>query len=163
MSLDAERLGLVMIHQELNLVPGLTVAENIFLGHEPTAVGLIAERLAHHLRHVFAHRLAQLLHQLCDFLIGGAVLNGVLEALLCAGETFGGVRKVAVFKSNRRLPEEIDDGFRLLFQTPVFERIAEAAHRHAGGEIGGGVVEDLVRLDHHRFEHVQNTRRGIAK
>jgi len=42
--LDAERLGLVMIHQELNLVPGLTVAENIFLGHEPTTGGLIGDR-----------------------------------------------------------------------------------------------------------------------
>ncbi len=39
--LEAEDLGLVMIHQELNLVPGLTVAENIFLGHEPTRGGLI--------------------------------------------------------------------------------------------------------------------------
>jgi ribose transport system ATP-binding protein len=39
--IDAERLGLVMIHQELNLIPGLTVAENIFLGHEPTRGGLI--------------------------------------------------------------------------------------------------------------------------
>jgi ribose transport system ATP-binding protein len=43
--LEAERLGLVMIHQELNLVPGLTVAENIFLGHEPTSGGLIGDRL----------------------------------------------------------------------------------------------------------------------
>ena len=42
--LDAERLGLVMIHQELNLVPGLTVAENIFLGHEPTTAGVIGDR-----------------------------------------------------------------------------------------------------------------------
>ena len=39
--MEAEELGLVMIHQELNLVPGLTVAENIFLGHEPTRGGLI--------------------------------------------------------------------------------------------------------------------------
>jgi ribose transport system ATP-binding protein len=39
--LEAERQGLVMIHQELNLVSGLTVAENIFLGHEPTRGGLI--------------------------------------------------------------------------------------------------------------------------
>jgi len=39
--LEAERLGLVMIHQEFNLVPGLTVAENVFLGHEPTRGGLI--------------------------------------------------------------------------------------------------------------------------
>jgi ribose transport system ATP-binding protein len=39
--LEAELRGLVMIHQELNLVPGLTVAENVFLGHEPTRGGLI--------------------------------------------------------------------------------------------------------------------------
>ncbi len=39
--LEAERQGLVMIHQEFNLVPGLTVAENVFLGHEPTRAGLI--------------------------------------------------------------------------------------------------------------------------
>ncbi|MGB3565053.1 MAG: sugar ABC transporter ATP-binding protein [Thermoanaerobaculia bacterium] len=39
--LDAERQGLVMIHQELNLVAGLTAGENIFLGHEPIRAGLI--------------------------------------------------------------------------------------------------------------------------
>jgi len=39
--IEAERLGLVMIHQELNLIPGLTVAENIFLGHEPAKGGFI--------------------------------------------------------------------------------------------------------------------------
>lgn len=32
---DSERLGIAMIHQELNLALHLTVAENIFLGHEP--------------------------------------------------------------------------------------------------------------------------------
>lgn len=36
----AQQLGIGMIHQELNLVPSLTVAENIFLGHEPTRIGL---------------------------------------------------------------------------------------------------------------------------
>src|SRR6185369_11697028 len=30
----ASQLGITMIHQELNLLPELTVAENIFLGHE---------------------------------------------------------------------------------------------------------------------------------
>jgi ribose transport system ATP-binding protein len=39
--IEAGRLGLVMIHQELNLIPGLSVAENIFLGHEPTRGGVI--------------------------------------------------------------------------------------------------------------------------
>jgi ribose transport system ATP-binding protein len=36
----ARRLGISMIHQELNLAPHLTVAQNIFLGREPTAWGL---------------------------------------------------------------------------------------------------------------------------
>ncbi|MCI0419418.1 MAG: ATP-binding cassette domain-containing protein, partial [Acidobacteria bacterium] len=30
----ARNLGITMIHQELNLLPEMTVAENIFLGHE---------------------------------------------------------------------------------------------------------------------------------
>ena len=38
---DAARLGINMIHQELNLAPHLTVAENIFLGHEPRRRGLL--------------------------------------------------------------------------------------------------------------------------
>ncbi|MCC5973003.1 MAG: ABC transporter ATP-binding protein [Rubellimicrobium sp.] len=38
---DAIRLGLGMVHQHFKLVPSLTVAENIFLGMEPTRGGLI--------------------------------------------------------------------------------------------------------------------------
>jgi ABC-type sugar transport system ATPase subunit len=39
---DAQRHGIAIIHQELNLIPELTVAENIFLGREPrTATGLL--------------------------------------------------------------------------------------------------------------------------
>jgi len=37
---QAETLGITMIHQELNLAPHLSVAENIFLGHEPRLQGL---------------------------------------------------------------------------------------------------------------------------
>jgi ribose transport system ATP-binding protein len=32
---DAQRAGIAMIHQELDLVPALTIAENVFLGREP--------------------------------------------------------------------------------------------------------------------------------
>ncbi len=44
---DAQRRGIAIIYQELNLIPELTVAENIFLGREPrTATGLLdAERM----------------------------------------------------------------------------------------------------------------------
>ncbi|HMO85855.1 MAG TPA: sugar ABC transporter ATP-binding protein [Lacipirellulaceae bacterium] len=39
---DAQRAGVAMIHQELNLLPELSVAENIYLGREPrTRLGLI--------------------------------------------------------------------------------------------------------------------------
>jgi ABC-type sugar transport system ATPase subunit len=39
---DAQDVGIAIIHQELNLVPDLTVAENIFLGREPrTRLGLL--------------------------------------------------------------------------------------------------------------------------
>jgi ribose transport system ATP-binding protein len=39
---DALERGIAMIHQELNLVPNLSVAENIFIGREPTnRVGFI--------------------------------------------------------------------------------------------------------------------------
>jgi ribose transport system ATP-binding protein len=41
---DASERGVAFIHQELNLVPGLTVAENIFLGREPRRGGCLVKR-----------------------------------------------------------------------------------------------------------------------
>ncbi len=43
---DAEAAGIAIIHQELNLVPGLSIADNIFLGREPLIAGLIVDRKA---------------------------------------------------------------------------------------------------------------------
>jgi ribose transport system ATP-binding protein len=43
--LEAEAAGIAMIHQELNLVSHLTVAENIFLGREPRR-GFLVDRRA---------------------------------------------------------------------------------------------------------------------
>src|SRR5271155_6089797 len=40
---DAERAGVAIIHQELNLVPELTAAENIFLGREPLILGTFVD------------------------------------------------------------------------------------------------------------------------
>jgi ribose transport system ATP-binding protein len=44
--LDAMKLGIVMIHQELNLVDELSVADNIFLGREFSFGGLVRRRRA---------------------------------------------------------------------------------------------------------------------
>jgi putative multiple sugar transport system ATP-binding protein len=38
---DSENTGIIIIHQELALVPLLSIAENIFLGHEPAKRGVI--------------------------------------------------------------------------------------------------------------------------
>ena len=39
---EARAAGIAVIHQEFNLVPGLTAAENIFLGQEATRAGFVA-------------------------------------------------------------------------------------------------------------------------
>ena len=42
---EAEETGIAIIHQELNLVPYLTIAENIFLGREITnAFGILDKK-----------------------------------------------------------------------------------------------------------------------
>jgi putative multiple sugar transport system ATP-binding protein len=38
---DSEHVGVIIIHQELALVPLLSIAENIFLGNEPAKMGVI--------------------------------------------------------------------------------------------------------------------------
>lgn len=38
---EAQKIGISTVYQEVNLVPNLTVAQNLFLGHEPKRFGLI--------------------------------------------------------------------------------------------------------------------------
>src|ERR1700742_3558080 len=44
---DSEHLGIIIIHQELALVPLLSIAENIFLGNEIAKMGVIDWGEAH--------------------------------------------------------------------------------------------------------------------
>ena len=44
---DSEKAGIIIIHQELALVPLLSIAENIFLGNEPAKYGVIDKELVH--------------------------------------------------------------------------------------------------------------------
>jgi putative multiple sugar transport system ATP-binding protein len=43
----SEELGIIIIHQELALVPLLSIAENIFLGNEPSRAGVVDRHAAH--------------------------------------------------------------------------------------------------------------------
>ncbi|MEJ1087869.1 sugar ABC transporter ATP-binding protein [Microbacterium sp. Mu-80] len=42
--LQAQQLGVTIIHQELNMMPDLTVAQNIYIGREPMAGPFVSER-----------------------------------------------------------------------------------------------------------------------
>jgi ribose transport system ATP-binding protein len=44
---EAEALGIAIIHQELNLIPQLSVMDNLFLGREPNHVGMIERGRMH--------------------------------------------------------------------------------------------------------------------
>jgi ribose transport system ATP-binding protein len=55
---EAQQLGISIIYQELNLLPDLTVAENVFLGREPRgALGLIDDRTLEQGAREVLHRL----------------------------------------------------------------------------------------------------------
>lgn len=43
---EAEAHGIVIMHQELSLIPEMTVAENVMLGHEPLRAGALIDRKA---------------------------------------------------------------------------------------------------------------------
>src|SRR5690606_23842735 len=44
---ESEAAGIVIVHQELSVVPQLSIADNIHLGHERTRFGLVDARAAH--------------------------------------------------------------------------------------------------------------------
>ncbi|WP_029353787.1 sugar ABC transporter ATP-binding protein [Bosea sp. 117] len=41
---EATRMGIATVYQEVNLAPNLSVAQNLFLGRQPTRLGLVRER-----------------------------------------------------------------------------------------------------------------------
>jgi len=43
-TLDAQELGIGTVYQEVNLLPNLTVAENLLLGHQPQRFGFVSRR-----------------------------------------------------------------------------------------------------------------------
>jgi ribose transport system ATP-binding protein len=53
---DAEKNGIAIIHQELNLIPGLSVAENLFLGRELRSFGILRRGAMRKLAHEWLAR-----------------------------------------------------------------------------------------------------------
>lgn len=83
---DAQRKGIAIIHQELNLVPYMNIAENMFLGREPlTRLGLVDERRMHREAREWLGRLhlqVDTRTQMGDLRVGQQQLVEIAKALM---------------------------------------------------------------------------------
>ncbi|GGV04669.1 sugar ABC transporter ATP-binding protein [Streptomyces spectabilis] len=110
----AMRLGIATIYQELDLVEHLSVAENVFLGHEPTTAGFVVRRGDAHAA------TAALLRRLGHAEIGPARLVGELSAaqqqiVSMARALSHDVRLIVMDEPSAALdPDEVDNLFRIV-------------------------------------------------
>ncbi|MFI6252622.1 sugar ABC transporter ATP-binding protein [Streptomyces sp. NPDC051016] len=110
----AMRLGIATIYQELDLIEGLSVAENVFLGHEPTSAGFVVRGSA------ARTATAELLKRLGHSEIDPARLVGELSAaqqqiVSMARALSHEVRLIVMDEPSAALdPEEVDNLFRIV-------------------------------------------------
>ncbi|MFF3350449.1 sugar ABC transporter ATP-binding protein [Streptomyces sp. NPDC002779] len=110
----AMRLGIATIYQELDLVEHLSVAENVYLGHEPTAAGFVVRR------GTARTRTAQMLQRLGHPEIEPGRLVGELSAaqqqiVSMARALSHDVRLIVMDEPSAALdPDEVDNLFRIV-------------------------------------------------
>ncbi|MFC8342734.1 sugar ABC transporter ATP-binding protein [Streptomyces sp. NPDC057280] len=110
----AMRLGIATIYQELDLIEGLSVAENVFLGHEPTSAGFVVRGAA------ARTATARLLERLGHAEIEPGRLVGELSAaqqqiVSMARALSHEVRLIVMDEPSAALdPEEVDNLFRIV-------------------------------------------------
>ncbi|MFJ4876700.1 sugar ABC transporter ATP-binding protein [Streptomyces sp. NPDC088745] len=110
----AMRLGIATIHQELDLVEGLSVAENVHLGHEPTTAGFVVRRRA--ARTAAAALLTRLGHPEIDpdRLVG--TLSAAQQQIVSMARALSHeVRLIVMDEPSAALdPDEVDNLFRIV-------------------------------------------------
>ena len=111
-------------------------------------------RLFRELAHVIVHRLAKLLHELGDFLVGRAVLHRLRETLLRPAEPLERIREIALLHEKRDVPQDRRHFVAGLFgQRAVIRRRLEAADQDAELEVGRLLGEHLLGLVGDRPQH----------
>ncbi|MFJ9587422.1 sugar ABC transporter ATP-binding protein [Streptomyces acidicola] len=110
----AMRLGIATIYQELDLIEGLSVAENVFLGHEPTTAGFVVRGSA--ARTATAELLKRLGHSEIDpaRLVGD--LSAAQQQIVSMARALSHeVRLIVMDEPSAALdPEEVDNLFRIV-------------------------------------------------
>ncbi|MFI0815337.1 sugar ABC transporter ATP-binding protein [Streptomyces sp. NPDC021098] len=109
----AMRLGIATIYQELDLVEGLSVAENIFLGHELATAGFVRSRAA---RATAAELLARLGHPEIDpRRLVGELSAAAQQIVSMARALSHDVRLIVMDEPSAALdPDEVDNLFRIV-------------------------------------------------
>jgi len=155
---DAQKYGISTVYQEVNLCPNLTVAENLFLGREPRAMGLISWR-------AMRNRAAGLLQKLNISVAPAAQLDTCSIAIqqmiaiaravsvdcrvLILDEPTSSLDKEEVQKLFALMRQLREEGVGIIFVTHFLEQVYEVCDRitvlRNGELIGEYVVENLPR------------------
>ncbi|MGY0056664.1 sugar ABC transporter ATP-binding protein [Streptomyces sp. LZ34] len=109
----AMRLGIATIYQELDLVEGLSVAENVFLGHELATGGFLRPRSA---RAATADLLARLGHpEIAPDALVGTLSAAGQQIVSMARALSHDVRLIVMDEPSAALdPDEVDNLFRIV-------------------------------------------------
>ncbi|QNP66310.1 sugar ABC transporter ATP-binding protein [Streptomyces genisteinicus] len=110
----AMRLGIATIYQELDLVEGLSVAENVFLGHEPVAAGFVVRMSA--ARTAAAQLLKRLGHPEIDPARHVGELSAAQQQIVSMARALSHeVRLIVMDEPSAALdPDEVDNLFRIV-------------------------------------------------
>ncbi|MDX6364555.1 MAG: ribose transport system ATP-binding protein [Streptomyces sp.] len=110
----AMRLGIATIYQELDLVEGLSVAENVHLGHEPTAAGFVVRGKA--ARESTAALLKRLGHPEFDPARLVGELSAAQQQIVSMARALShDVRLIVMDEPSAALdPDEVDNLFRIV-------------------------------------------------
>jgi ribose transport system ATP-binding protein len=110
----AMRLGIATIYQELDLIEGLSVAENVFLGHEPTSAGFVVRGSA--ARTATAELLERLGHsEIVPSRLVGDLSAAQQQIVSMTRALSHEVRLIVMDEPSAALdPEEVDNLFRIV-------------------------------------------------
>jgi galactofuranose transport system ATP-binding protein len=156
----AQQLGVSTVYQEVNLVPGLSIAENIYLGRQPTFFGKIRWREMNRRATAALARLDQNIdvrRPLDSYSIAMQQMVAIARALdvqarvLVLDEPTSSLDAAEVgqlFKVMRRLAEQ---GLGVIFVTHFLEQVYEVSHRitvlRNGKLVGSYPTAQLPRIE----------------
>lgn len=162
---EAREQGVVMVYQELSLAPHLTVAENLFLGMEPTRFGVLhrsearerASRALESLEHPEIHPDARVRSlSIAERQIVEIARTLILDArVLILDEPTSSLARPDVEKLFRLIVRLKERGMAVIYISHFLEEVREIADTYSvlrdGRAVGEGVIsetplEEIVRL-----------------